>query len=123
MMIKIGLDDLLGRVWGQMNCGEATVEGLRRQGQIRASQHLPTDIESASRLIAGGGEQWRCVGLEGCLAKPGDIVVSEGPLGWHVSLCTGPRYVLTSSIRHGVHLLALSRVQGVQGVYRWGGEE
>lgn len=122
-MIAASFTDLLQKPWSDMNCGEAVVEGLRRQGQHRASLHVPTDPVSAARCVASGFYRWDRVGSETCNAIPGDLIVSEGEMGWHVSLCVNRQYVLTSHKRQGVRMMRIGAISDIEGVYRWGGGE
>lgn len=123
--MRFNLNDLFTHSWGSMPCGVAVAEGLRRMGQPDAADHLPTDQESASRLLAAltaTGGPWAMIGTDRCCARPGDVLVSETPgEDWHVSLCTDPVYALTSTRSHGVHRIRIARMQRVTGVYRFQG--
>lgn len=112
--------DLLGTPYERMNCGQVAAEGLRRLGLEDAAAALPTDQESAARLVSQGHGRWVFVSHDVGQACVGDVIVSDGPEhGLHVALVIKPGKALTSARKSGVYAPPVSRITAVRGVHRF----
>lgn len=99
---------------GALDCAGVVAEVLRRV--------LGEEAKAAFvAQLTGSGSDWILV-PEG-EAKLGDVVLSEGRDGSHVScvVSTGPTYALSSAYRLGTFATRLSSIKNLLGVYRYPG--
>jgi hypothetical protein len=119
---------LLDRPWSEHNCSSVVRTALNgwfeRGGDTRrvTELDLPSCRLSGHRALrqysTGGSEVWVYVSEDATKAETGDVILSYGDRGPHVSLALGGGVALTSTQRRGVYAIGLRFITDVQGVFR-----